>query len=113
MRRLDNVVFRLGFATSRSQARQLIQHQHILVNDRVVDIPSFIIKEGNKVEIRDYFKVNLILEDSIKLSKAIDSKPEWVDVDYENKVAKIIRIPKREDIKDSFNEQLVVELYSK
>jgi len=91
----------------------LIQHQHILVNDRVVDIPSFIVREGNKVEVRDYFKTNLILEDSIKLSKAIDSKPEWVDVDYENKVAKIIRIPKREDIKDGFNEQLVIELYSK
>jgi small subunit ribosomal protein S4 len=112
-RRLDNVIYRLGFATSRSQARQLIQHQHILVNDRVVDIPSFIVREGNKVEVRDYFKTNLILEDSIKLSKAIDSKPEWVDVDYENKVAKIIRIPKREDIKDGFNEQLVIELYSK
>lgn len=112
-RRLDNVIYRLGFATSRSQARQIIQHKHVMVNGRVVDIPSFIIKEGNQIEIRDYFKTNLILEDSIKLSKAIDSKPEWVDVDYESRTAKIIRIPRRQDIKDGFNEQLVVELYSK
>ena len=112
-RRLDNVIYRLGFATSRSQARQLIQHKHVKVNDRVVDIPSFIVREGNSIEIRDAFKSNVLLEDSIKLSKAIDSKPEWVEVDYENKAAKIIRIPKREDIKDTFNEQLVVELYSK
>ena len=112
-RRLDNVIYRLGFATSRSQARQLVQHKHVKVNNRVVDIPSFIVREGNIIEVRDAFKSNLLLEDSIKLSKAIDSKPEWVEVDYENKAAKIVRIHKREDIKDSFNEQLVVELYSK
>jgi small subunit ribosomal protein S4 len=91
----------------------LIQHKHVKVNDRVVDIPSFIVREGNSIAIRDAFKSNVLLEDSIKLSKAIDSKPEWVEVDYENKAAKIVRIPKREDIRDTFNEQLVVELYSK
>jgi small subunit ribosomal protein S4 len=112
-RRLDNVIYRLGFATSRAQARQLIQHKHVKVNSRVVDIPSFIVREGNSIEIHDAFKSNAFLEDSIKLSKAIDSKPEWVEVDYENKAAKIVRIPRRDDIKDTFNEQLVVELYSK
>jgi small subunit ribosomal protein S4 len=112
-RRLDNVVYRMGFASSRMQARQLIQHKHVMVNGHVVDIASFIVKEGNQIELREYFKTNVILEDSIKLSKAIDSKPEWVDVDYDAKTGNIIRIPARADIKEGFNEQLVVELYSK
>lgn len=112
-RRLDNVIYRTGFASSRMQARQLIQHNHILVNGRVVNIPSFIVREGNQIEVREKFKTNSVLEDSIKLSKAIDSKPEWIEVDYDGKVAKINRIPVRTDVKDGFNEQLVVELYSK
>lgn len=112
-RRLDNVIYRMGFASSRSQARQLIQHKHIMLNETVVDIPSIIVKIGNEVKVRDNFKENFILEDSIKLSKAIDSKPEWVEVNYEEKNGKILRLPVRSDIKDNFNEQLVVELYSK
>ena len=112
-RRLDNVIYRMGFASSRMQARQLIQHKHVMLNDIVIDIPSIIIKEGNEVKVRDNFKENVILEDSIKLSKAIDSKPEWVEVDYENKNGKVLRLPIRSDIKDNFNEQLIVELYSK
>ncbi|HOP31558.1 MAG TPA: 30S ribosomal protein S4 [Spirochaetota bacterium] len=112
-RRLDNVIYRTGFASSRSQARQLIQHKHITVNGRVVDIPSFIVREGHQIEIRENFKTNAVLEDSIKLSKAIDSKPEWIEVDYDAKIAKVSRIPLRTDIKEGFNEQLVVELYSK
>jgi len=112
-RRLDNVIYRTGFASSRSQARQLIQHKHITVNGRIVDIPSFIVREGNQIEVRENFKTNTVLEDSIKLSKAIDSKPEWIDVDYDAKTAKISRIPVRTDVKEGFNEQLVVELYSK
>lgn len=112
-RRLDNVIYRMGFASSRMQARQLIQHKHVMLNDVVVDIPSIIIREGYEIKIRENFKENLILEDSIKLSKAIDSKPEWVEVDYENKNGKVLRLPARSDIKDNFNEQLIVELYSK
>ncbi len=112
-RRLDNVIYRMGFASSRSQARQLVQHKHVMLNDIVVDIPSIIVKIGNEVKVRDNFKENIILEDSIKLSKAIDSKPEWVEVNYEDKNGKILRLPVRSDIKDNFNEQLVVELYSK
>lgn len=112
-RRLDNVIYRMGFASSRMQARQLIQHKHVMLNNTVVDIPSIIVREGWEVKIRENFKENLILEDSIKLSKAIDSKPEWVEVDYENKYGKVLRLPARSDIKDNFNEQLIVELYSK
>lgn len=112
-RRLDNVVYRMGFASSRSQARQLIQHKHVTLNGKVIDIPSIIVKEGFEIQVREHYKENIILEESIKLSKAIASKPEWVDVNYETKTGKVVRIPVREDVKDNFNEQLVVELYSK
>ncbi|MBW2998593.1 30S ribosomal protein S4 [Candidatus Woesearchaeota archaeon] len=112
-RRLDNVVFRMGFASSRMQAREFVQHRHILVDGKVVDISSFRVKEGSKVEIRENFKQNAMIEDSIKLSKAIDSVPEWVQVDLETKTGSVTRLPVRTDILTNFNEQLVVELYSK
>jgi small subunit ribosomal protein S4 len=112
-RRLDNVIYRMGFASSRSQARQLIQHRHVVVNNRIVDIPSFRVDEGMLVEIVRDYKENLNIQEALKLSKAINAKAEWGDVDYTNKSAKIVRLPNREDITMSFNEQLVVELYSK
>jgi small subunit ribosomal protein S4 len=112
-RRLENVVYRMGFASSRSQARQLVHHKHINVDGKVVDIPSFIIKENMVVAINDKFKTNAILDDSIKLAKAVDSIPEWVEVDFDNRSGKISRLPIRADIVSEFNEQLVVELYSK
>jgi len=112
-RRLDNVVFRLGFASSRMQARQLVQHRHVMVNGRIVNIPSFSVKEGAIVEIREKSKANPKLEDSVKLAKALDSKPEWVEVNYDNRSGRILRLPVRTDITSSFNEQLVVELFSK
>jgi small subunit ribosomal protein S4 len=112
-RRLDNVVFRMGFASSRTQGRQLIQHNHVTVNGRVVNIPSFTVKESSVIEIREKFKTNVLLEDSIKLAKAVDSIPEWVDVDFDVKSGKIVRLPVRSDVVADFNEQLVVELYSK
>ncbi len=112
-RRLENVVYRMGFASSRSQARQLVHHKHISVDGRTVDIPSFVVKENMVVAISDKFKTNAILDDSIKLAKAVDSIPEWVEVDFDNKSGKISRLPIRADIVSEFNEQLVVELYSK
>lgn len=112
-RRLDNVVYRMGFASSRMQARQLIQHKHVTVNGKVADIPSIRVKEEMLIGLAEKFRENLILEDSIKLSKAIDSVPEWVQVDFDNKSGKIARLPMRTDITDNFNEQLVIELYSK
>lgn len=112
-RRLDNTVFRMGFASSRQQARQLINHGHITVNDKSVNIPSFRVKENSIVAVVEGYKENVNILESIKLSKAINSKPEWVDVDYDKKEGKIVRLPKREDIIMNFNEQLVVELYSK
>ncbi len=112
-RRLDNVVYRAGFASSRMQARQIIQHGHVLVGGRIVDVSSFRVREGMEIEVRDNFKTNAMLEDSIKLAKALSSVPEWIDVDFDNRKGKILRIPTRQDIAAPFNEQLVIELYSK
>jgi small subunit ribosomal protein S4 len=112
-RRLDNVIYRIGFASSRRQARQLVQHGHVMVNNVLVNISSFSIKENMIIEIREYHKTNTLMDDSIKLAKATDSIPEWVSVDFDKKIGKIVRLPIRSDIKAVFNEQLVVELYSK
>ncbi len=112
-RRLDNTLYRIGFASSRMQARQFIQHGHVMVNGGLVDIPSFTVKAGMEIEIHEKFKNNVVIEDSIKLAKALSSTPEWVEVDFENRKAKVLRNPTRQDITAPFNEQLVVELYSK
>ncbi len=112
-RRLDNVVYRLGFASSRKQARQLVNHRHILINGQIVDIPSYKVNEGVIIEARENFKENLMLKDSIKLSKATSSVPEWLEVDTEKASGKVVRLPSRQDIVADFNERLVVELYSK
>lgn len=111
--RLDNVVYRMGFSSSRSQARQFVQHGHITVNGRRVDIPSYKIKTNDIVEVKEDYKTNTMLEDAIKLSKAMGSIPQWVDVDYEKRKGTIVRLPERKDIEPIFNEQVVVELYSK
>ncbi len=112
-RRLDNVVYRMGFASSRKQARQIVSHNHIKVDGIVVNISSFSVKENSVVEIVDSYKENAILDDAVKLAKAVGSIPEWVDVDHEKKSGKIMRLPVRSDIIADFNEQQVVELYSK
>ena len=112
-RRLDNVVYRMGFASSRAQARQLVKHKHVMVNGCIVDIPSYRVIEGNDVSMRENFASNLMLEDSIKLAKAIDSIPGWLQVDFEKRSGKVVRMPLREDLTTNFNDQLVVELYSK
>jgi len=112
-RRLDNAIYRMGFSASRSQARQFIQHGHVIVNGHRVDISSFIVTENDEVSIAEEFKENAILTEAIKLSKAVSAKPEWLDVDFDKKNGKVLRLPRREDILMNFNEQLVVELYSK
>lgn len=112
-RRLDNVVFRMGFASSRSQARQLVRHKHVLVDGKSVDIPSFRVKENNVISVREKYATNAMIDDSIKLAKAIDSVPGWMEVDFEKRSGKIVRLPVREDLTTSFNDQLVIELYSK
>jgi len=112
-RRLDNVVYRMGFASSRMQARQFVQHGHVMVNERVVNVASFRVREGSTIEMREDYRANVMLEDSIKLAKALSSLPEWIEVDFENRKGRILRVPSRQDITAPFHEQLVVELYSK
>jgi len=110
--RLDNVLYLMGFATSRAQSRQLISHGHIKVNSKKVDIPSFQVKEGQEIEIADKSKdIPSVVE--AKESAGSLSIPEWLEVDFKNFKGKIIRIPERADIKAPVNEQMIVELYSK
>jgi small subunit ribosomal protein S4 len=111
-RRLDNVVFRLGFAISRRQARQLVRHGHIAVNGRKVNIPSFEVAVGQEITIREGSKKLPIL-DAAKDFASHQNAPNWLDIDRDNYKGRVLALPKREDIQLPVNEQLIVELYSK
>jgi small subunit ribosomal protein S4 len=110
-RRLDNVVFRLGFASSRKQSRQLIRHRHILVNDHLVDIPSYILAPGDVIKIKDKSKKLDAIHNSLKRVK--DHTYSWLSVDKASLTGTFIQVPERSDVPLNANEQLVVELYSK
>ncbi|MEI8031800.1 MAG: 30S ribosomal protein S4 [Chlorobiaceae bacterium] len=111
-RRLDNVVFRSGFAPSRAGARQLVTHGHLLVNGKKVNIPSFLATPGDLIEFRQRSKNMGAVTDS--LNKAPESRiPSWIQVDKANQKSVFLSVPQREDVQEPFNEQLVVELYSK
>ncbi|ACD91227.1 MAG: 30S ribosomal protein S4 [Chlorobium limicola] len=111
-RRLDNVVFRSGFSASRAGARQLVSHGHLVVNGKKVNIPSFQVSPGDLIEFRQRSRNMGAVTDS--LSKAPESRfPSWIQVDKANQKAVFLSVPEREDIQEPFNEQLVVELYSK
>jgi small subunit ribosomal protein S4 len=111
-RRLDNVVFRLGLAPSRSAARQLILHGHFLVNDRMVNVPSFSLRAGDAVRVKDKSRENVIIKDSADKTK---SRPvaSWLEMDRAALAGKVISLPARDAIGLPINEQLIVELYSK
>ncbi|MFL3044980.1 MAG: 30S ribosomal protein S4 [Candidatus Neomarinimicrobiota bacterium] len=111
-RRLDNVVYRLGFASTRSQARQLVNHAHFLVNNRKVNIPSYLVKAGDKIKVRDRSKKLDVLLDSVRLIKG-DLDLPWLELDKAKLTGTFIDIPAREDMGVIANEQLIVELYSK
>ncbi len=111
-RRLDNVVYRMGMAESRKEARQLVLHEHFTLNGKKVSIPSIIVSAGDVVAVKENFR------DSAKcksLAEKLDTKiaPKWLDVDKSNLSAKVVALPEREDVDFDFNEQLIVELYSK
>ena len=111
-RRLDNVVFRMGLAESHRDARQLVLHAHFTLNGKKVNIPSILVKPGDVISVKESSR------DSAKikgLAEALESKnaPKWLDVDKANLKAKVVSFPAREDIDFDFNEQLIVELYSK
>jgi small subunit ribosomal protein S4 len=111
-RRLDNVVYRLGFASSRSQARQLVQHSHFLVNGKKVNIPSFEVKVGDSVEVRERSRTMQLIQDSMD-AVVRRGVPQWLDLEKENLKGMVKNLPVREDLTMPMQEQLVVELYSK
>lgn len=111
-KRLDNVVFRLGFANSRPQARQWVSHGHVLINGRRVDVPNFQVKPGDEVRTDAHMSKNPFLTASIESSKG-RGVPEWLELDGENLKGRVIREPQRTDVTYPIEEQLIVELYSK
>ncbi len=110
--RLDNVVFRLGFGSTRAEARQLVRHKAILVNNKVVNIPSLHVKPGDEIEVREKCKAQVRIVDSLRLAEG-SGFPEWVDVDVSKMKGTFKRIPDRSDLPAELNEQLIVELYAK
>jgi len=111
-RRLDNVVYRLGMATSRVDARQLVRHGHYTVNGKKVNIPSFLVKEGQIITIKEGSRRSPKFE-SIAAGIAHRNPPQWLELDKENIVGKVVGAPARTDIDLPINEQLIVELYSR
>ena len=110
--RLDNVCYRLGFAMSRRQARQIVRHGHIQVNGRKVNIPSFQCKVGDEVKVREGSKKLVILEESGNFASG-QRAVQWLDINRENLSGRLVALPTREDVNLPVNEQLIVELYSK
>ncbi len=111
-RRLDNVVYRLGLATSRRQSRQIVRHGHIQVNGRKVDIPSYQVKAGDEIAVREASKKVPIIAAALEYSSH-QPTPNWLEIDRENMKGRVTAVPKREDVNLPVNEQLIVELYSK
>lgn len=109
--RLDNVVYRLGFAPSRKAARQLIRHRHFLVNDHIVDIPSFLLSTGDVIKLRDKSKELDLIHHSLKRTR--DSVYSWLSIDKANLSGVFLQVPERSEVPLNVNEQLIVELYSK
>ena len=111
-RRLDNVIYRLGFATSRRQARQLVRHGHVDVNGRRVNIPSFEVSAGDEIQVREKATKFTVGEGAREFSSH-QPVVAWLEVDRDNLKGRVLSLPKREDIATPVNEQLIVELYSK
>ncbi|OUP48926.1 30S ribosomal protein S4 [Lachnoclostridium sp. An181] len=110
--RLDNVVFRMGFARTRREARQIVDHKHVLVNGKQVNIPSYLIKAGDTIEIKENKKGSQRYKDILEVT-AGRMVPEWMDVDAENLKGSVKELPAREAIDVPVDEMLIVELYSK
>ncbi len=111
-RRLDNVIFRLGFADTRRQARQIVTHGHVCINGKRVDIPSYIVKPGETVSIKDGASAAAWIKD-VAERNASRIVPKWINADKEALAGSIVDLPKRDDIDYEINETLIVELYSK
>jgi small subunit ribosomal protein S4 len=110
--RLDNTVYRMGFASTRAEARQLVSHKSITVNDIVVNIPSYQVSAGDKIEVREKARSQLRIKNAMSIAAQV-GLPDWVDVDEQSMAGVLKALPEREDILPDINENLVVELYSK
>ena len=110
--RLDNIVYRLGFAPTRPSARQLVNHRHFMVNDKLVNIPSYILKPGDEIKVKDKSKKVDIILNSVKAIKG-DLDLAWLELDKAKMKGVFKSVPEREEMNLTINEQLVVELYSK
>ena len=110
--RLDNVIFRLGFARTRKEARQIVDHKHVLVNGKCVNIPSYLVKAGDTVEIREKSKSAQRYKDILEVT-AGRMVPAWLEADQENLKGVVKETPTRDEVDDPVNEMLIVELYSK
>jgi small subunit ribosomal protein S4 len=112
-RRLDSVVYRVGFASSRAQARQLVLHGHVTVSGKKVNIPSYLVSVGEEIALKDKMKQNAMVLEARNLGQNQNTLP-WLQVDRENFKARVVSLPKREGVTTPpINEQLIVELYSK
>ncbi|HIQ99378.1 MAG TPA: 30S ribosomal protein S4 [Candidatus Scybalocola faecavium] len=111
-RRLDNVIFRLGFARTRKEARQIVGHKHVSVNGKTVNIPSYLIKAGDVIEIREKYKTSQRYKDILEVAGA-RLVPEWLEANQEALSGTVKELPTREQIDVPVNEMLIVELYSK
>ncbi len=111
-RRLDNMVFRMGFSNSRTEARQLVRHNHFLVNGKPVNIPSYLLSAGDEVQVREKSRKFPSIVEAME-TVARRGVPQWIEVDKKNFRALVKMIPAREELTMPVNEQLVVELYSK
>ena len=110
--RLDNIVYRLAFASSRKQARQIVQHGHVMVNGRVVDIPSYQVRQGDEIRMHAESKDMLPVQASLE-SKTKPTTVRWLAVDEGSRTGRVLERPGRADIPLAVQEQLIVELYSK
>ncbi len=110
--RLDNVVYRMGFASTRAEARQLVSHKGIMVNEQVVNIPSYQVKAGDKIAVRERAKKQTRITAALDIATQV-GLPDWVDVDDKKMEGVLKTLPEREEILPDINENLVVELYSK
>ena len=111
-RRLDNVVYSLGFASSRAQARQLVRHGHVLVDGRKTTIPSYQVREGQTIAVREASRKNDFIRQSLETVRG-RGVPAWLELDADNFTGRVVALPTREDVKLPIEEQLIVELYSR
>lgn len=111
--RLDNIVYRLGFAVTRAQARQMVAHRSVLVNGKAVNVPSYQVRVGDSVSLAERAKDQLRVKEALTLSQEMDLAPSWLEVDAAKATGVFKQLPERSDLSAEINENLIVELYSK